>query len=169
MKKYFANCAKCFFYYSYIELCWMFLDLIFIILNSEIDSRECEAMQNDDIYEPIKISGMFESILNSMDIAVYVSDLETNKIIFANKYLQQRLGESDLVGRCCWEALRSENKRCGICSIPYLLKNIGKVRKVQYFDEVAGKDFFICDSIISLYGGKMVHLSYSMDIADFLR
>lgn len=126
-------------------------------------------MSNDDIDKIKQNDGMFESILNNMNIAVYVSDLETNKIIFVNKCLQQRYGETVLVGRCCWEALRLEKKRCDICSIPYLLKNIGKMRKIQYFDEAVGKDFIICDSIIPLYTGKMTHLSYSIDAADFIR
>lgn len=101
-----------------------------------------------------------EIILNNLDIDIYVSDMVTNKILFANKNLEHT--DNALAGRICWEALRNTNKRCEFCPIPYLLKNPGKAYQWQlHTDE---RIFQVHDSIILWTGGRLAHMQYMVDI-----
>lgn len=107
---------------------------------------------------------MLENILNNMDTAVYVSELATNKILFANMALRQLSDEYSLIGRLCWEALRNESERCGFCKIPYLLKNPGKGCHWELC--MGGSRFQMYDNIIPWVEGKLVHMQCIVEIAE---
>lgn len=103
-----------------------------------------------------------DNILNNMNIAVYVSDLATNEILFANMALRQLLDNDSLTGRICWEALRNESKRCAFCRIPYLLKNPGQG---CHWEMCSGDShFLIYDNIIPWSNGRLAHLQCMMKI-----
>lgn len=102
------------------------------------------------------------SILDNIDIAISITDLSTNEILFSNKYMRQIYGDIALTGKTCWEVFLGGNKRCDFCPIPYLLKNPGKSYKWQLQKE--GVQFQLCDSIIPWSGGKLVHLQYMTEI-----
>lgn len=100
-------------------------------------------------------------VLDGMDISVYVSDMFTNEILYANKKV--RLGCcGDPVGRLCWDAVKGADKRCEDCPIVYLLKNPGRSRKEEIAD--GDKRFAVCDSIINWLDGRLVHLHYTQEL-----
>lgn len=101
-------------------------------------------------------------ILNNINVAVFVSDMVTNKILYANKKLQQMYEDNTLTDKICWEALRNIEKRCEFCPIPYLLKNPGESYQWELCE--GDKLFKICDSIIPWVDGRMAHLQYMVDI-----
>lgn len=66
------------------------------------------------------------SILDSIDAYIYVSDLETNKLLFANNYVNETFG--DVVGQICWKAFkRSESSECHFCPNDRLIDDEGKL------------------------------------------
>lgn len=103
-----------------------------------------------------------DSILNNLDIAICVSDLATNEILYANAPLRQMFGDEQLTGRICWEALNGGSERCEFCAIPYLLKHPGQA----YEWEIRTEDgcFQICDSIIPWANGRVAHMQCMMEI-----
>lgn len=105
-----------------------------------------------------------DSILNSLDLLIYVSDMVTNEILFANVPLRQRYGDNSLTGKTCWEALRNESKRCENCPIPYLLKHPGE--SLQREMCVEGGRFQVSDSIIPWANGKLAHLQYMSEFIE---
>lgn len=105
---------------------------------------------------------MEDNILNSLNISIYVSDMATNKLLYANMALQQKHGGQPLIGKVCWEALESKTKRCESCPIPYLLKHPGENYQREIYN---GGHLKIHDSIIQWGNGKLVHLRYMIDIA----
>lgn len=121
---------------------------------------------NIDIDKLLNDIGMSESILFNMDIDIYVSDLESNKLLYVNKSLSNNFSGSTLIGKCCWEAFKLSEKRCPRCPIPYLLKNKGKTHKEVIYKEETDKTYLVNNCFIPWPGGKIAHLSYSMEITD---
>jgi len=107
-----------------------------------------------------------DSILDNLNITIYVSDLATNEILYANRALQLKHNGQPLAGKVCWEALENKTNRCESCSIPYLLKHPGK----SYQQEINNGWYLkIYDSIIPWKNGKLVHLRYVVDITDSVK
>lgn len=103
-----------------------------------------------------------DSILDNLEFAVYVSDMTSNEILYANAVLRRMVGNAPLIGRICWEALKNKSKRCKECPISHLLKNPYKA----YQWEIHGEQghFQIKDSIIPWPGGKLEHLQCMVEI-----
>lgn len=105
---------------------------------------------------------MRDNILNSLDIPLYVSDLATNEILYANLALRKMHGDQPLMGRVCWEALHNKTKRCEFCPITYLLKHPGMNYSREKYNGFHEK---IYSSIIPWANGKMAHFHYTLDIS----
>lgn len=110
---------------------------------------------------PDEITNQVAGILDHLEIAVYVSDLETNRILFANQELRLIHGGMPLIGQICWETLWNATKRCDFCPIPYLLKNPGKSYRGERTEE--DRQFQVYDSIIPWSKGKLAHLHYMIE------
>lgn len=106
-----------------------------------------------------------ESVPGNINTLIFVSDLETNEILFANTELHKMYDYTPLTGRVCWEALHNRKERCRFCPIPHLLKNPGKSYTWEVFNEALGKRLRVQDSIIPWLGGKLAHLEYAVDIS----
>lgn len=104
-----------------------------------------------------------DSILNNIDISIYVTDMETNKLLFVNSDLKKQHKGMPLVGETCWQVLKNRSKRCEQCPIPYLLKNPGRSYKWETYQ--GDKRFQIYDCIIPWTNGKLAHLQYMVEIA----
>lgn len=110
-----------------------------------------------------EIMGQAASILDHLDIAIYVSDMATHKIVFTNRALQQMYGDTSLIDRICWETLWARDRRCEFCPIPYLLMHPGE--SYHWGLAEGGSQFQLCDSIIPWIDGKLMHLQYMVEIS----
>jgi len=93
----------------------------------------------------------FLSILDSIPEMIYVSDFDTNEILFANKKLKDIVGR-DMTGEICYEALHNKKAICEFCTkekinnndTPYFWNNYNPVlerylyvmnRKIKWNDQ----------------------------------
>lgn len=105
-----------------------------------------------------------DNILNNLELAIYVSDLATNEILYTNLAMRKMHGDRPLAGRICWEALHSKSKRCEFCPILYLLKHPG----MEYQRESCnGYHEKTCSRIIPWTNGKLAHLQYVIDVSQY--
>lgn len=107
------------------------------------------------------------TILNSIDANVYVSDLETNEVLFMNKNMIQDFGK-DLTGETCWEVFRGETAPCDVCKNHLLLDENGQPTSGCVWESkntVTGKDYINHDRVIEWIDGRLVHLQVSTDIS----
>ena len=58
----------------------------------------------------------FETVLDSIDAAIYVADMQSYDLLFLNAYSRKRWGEAN--NRKCWQVLRQGQS--GPCSLPLL-------------------------------------------------
>ena len=104
-------------------------------------------------------------MLDQMDTNVYISDLETGKIFFANKRMQETFGFNFQEDIHCFNIMKND-KPCENCPLDELKKNNDRIIIRDSYNEVVKRYYRNYDSIIPWSGvrGK-VHLHYSMDIS----
>ncbi len=96
----------------------------------EQKTRQEQSNQAPDLNQLRSIS----MILNSLDAAVYVADMETYEILFMNDYGKAHWG--DPVGKPCWQVLQKEQAGpCAFCTNDKLVDANGEIVK-QYIKEL---------------------------------
>lgn len=111
---------------------------------------------------------MLAKVLDSLDAIVYVSDMETDELLFVNKYTRDIFG--DVVGQTCWRALQSgQSGRCEFCTNHLLLDEQGQPRSAHQweFQNTVNKRWYLCrDKAIIWINGRMARMEIASDITE---
>ncbi|MCL1973034.1 MAG: response regulator [Endomicrobia bacterium] len=127
-------------------------------------STEKDCFKSENIKDSTAI---LKNILNGMDAYVYVSDTETNEILFVNDKFRDHFGlkDGEGAGSICWKVLRNGFKeRCSFCPVSTLKKNPEAQIIWEENSAVTGRYYRNTDSLIEWTGGRKVHLQHSVDI-----
>ncbi|WP_291321999.1 ATP-binding protein [Desulfonatronospira sp.] len=106
------------------------------------------------------------SILDSLDAAVYVTDMQSHELLFINRYIRENKG--DVLGRKCWEVFQDKQEGpCSLCNLNELVDeqggSIGVVRRE--YQETGTGTYYDCRSMaIPWSDGRMVRIEISTDI-----
>jgi PAS domain S-box-containing protein len=110
----------------------------------------------------------FATVLDSMETAIYVADMETYELLFVNKYLHNQFGEVE--GKICWQTLQAEPTGvCDFCTNRYLMTAAGRPTGVYFWehhDLRRQRWYDIQDHAIPWTDGRLVRLSIATDITD---
>jgi PAS domain S-box-containing protein len=108
------------------------------------------------------------SILNGMDAYLYVTDPETDEILFINDKMKNHFGIEDSgVGKTCWKILQKNmTSRCDFCPLHKLREYPDEVVVWEETNPVTGRTYQNSDSFIEWTGNRLVHLQHSVDITD---
>jgi len=106
------------------------------------------------------------TVLNNIETPVYVTDLDTCKILFANKKFTEDLNISNAEGKLCWQVTkRSTNGICKGCPREKLTKmDKGETCTWELYNETLNKWYLCADNLIEWIDGRPAHLKLSMDI-----
>jgi signal transduction histidine kinase len=108
------------------------------------------------------------SVLDSVDAAIYVVDMSTHEILFANRYLCDRFG--DVVGQPCWQALQAgQAGPCAFCTDDRLVDEHGEPAGVcswEFQNTVNGRWYEIRDRAIRWADGRLARLEVAIDITE---
>ncbi len=109
---------------------------------------------------------VLQSILNGMDAYLYVTDPETDKILFINDKMREHYGiPEEGVGKICWQVLQSGmTERCDFCPNHTLENNPEKTVVWEEHSSLTGHYYRNTDGLIDWPGGKKAHLQHSVDI-----
>ncbi len=110
----------------------------------------------------------FITVLDSIDATIYVADMESNEIIFMNKFMKESFG-ADLVGQKCYKAFRGIDSPCNHCTNLKLLDSEGNPAGVVVWEgknPITGKWYINHDRAIKWIDGRMVHLQVATDITN---
>lgn len=126
------------------------------------DNNHSKTIDHKD--DSIKV---LKNILNGMDAFIYVSDPETDEILFMNDRMKKHfaLEDNDGIGYICWKVLQKDFKeRCSFCPIFKLNKAPGAYVEWEEHNTVSNRYYKNTDSFIDWVDGRKVHLQCSIDI-----
>lgn len=141
----------------------------FYILSMAIKDMLSRLCQNRASLEQSNTSlRILEQLLNGITGYLYVTNPETDEILFINDKMRADFGLTDNVfGKKCWQVLQSGfEQRCDFCPGSALLNNPQAPIIWEELNSMTGKYYKNTDSLIEWPGGKMVHLQHSVDITD---
>ena len=109
-----------------------------------------------------------ETVLNNINLSIYITDLKTYEILFVNQYLKQFFSE-DLIGKVCWQSFRkNQDGPCEFCTNRHLIDADGKPAGsniiMVVYNQKRNKCYEKNDSVIPWIDGSLVHLSITRDI-----
>jgi PAS domain S-box-containing protein len=108
------------------------------------------------------------TVLDSLDAAVYVADVETYEILYGNKYVRDLFG--DVEGKICWQVMQDgQSGPCDFCTKEGLLTPDGEPAGVnvrEFQKEVTGKWYEVRDRAIRWVDGRTVVLQIAADVTD---
>ncbi|WP_054700285.1 hybrid sensor histidine kinase/response regulator [Desulfosarcina cetonica] len=113
----------------------------------------------------------FLKILDSIDAAVNVVDMETHEVLFVNRYMRENFG-GDMTGDACWAAFRNEKGPRDACTHARLVDANGKPTGVCVWKDrnpVTGKYYVNHDRAVEWTDGRLVRLQIATDITDLTR
>jgi PAS domain S-box-containing protein len=107
------------------------------------------------------------TVLNSLSSAVYVSDMQTYKVLFVNKYAQKHFNKN-AIGKICWQTLHAgQTGPCEFCTNHKLITKEGQPTDIytwEFHDTTLNRWFYVQDRAISWVDGRLVRLSVLTDI-----
>lgn len=110
----------------------------------------------------------FGTVMDSLDQAVYVVDMDTYQVLFVNKYVQDLWG--DVVGKTCWQVLqRGQTMPCAFCTNDKLVDADGHPAGLyvwEFQNTITGRWYEIRDRAISWVDGRLVRLEVATDITE---
>jgi signal transduction histidine kinase/DNA-binding response OmpR family regulator len=111
----------------------------------------------------------FIAVMDSLEAVVYVADMETHEVLFANKYVRDTFGYD--TGRTCWQIFQDAETDgpCSFSTNEYLFDSEGRptgAYQWEYKNPVTGKWYDIRDRAIRWVDGRIVRLQIATDITD---
>lgn len=110
-------------------------------------------------------------IADSLGAGIYVTDVETDELLFMSRTMREAYGISDFQGRRCWEVLqRGIPQRCDFCPVRRLTgRNAQAFCLWEEVSPVNGRHYENFDGLLTWTDGRRAHFQYSVDVTDIHR
>ncbi len=108
----------------------------------------------------------FWEIYENMKEIVYVTDMDTDEMVYINRYGREtfNIGSlEEMQGQPCYQVLQKCSSRCSICT-NHKLKS-GEFYEWKYYNGLLGKTFLLKDTMVE-QNGKRYKLEISIDISE---
>jgi len=111
-----------------------------------------------------------ESIMNNIDMFIYVNDPHTGKIFFINDKMKQAFGieGDDGIGKYCYKLFRGADTICEFCPCHQLDKEPEKTIVWEEYDANLQRHIHHFDCYINWPTGDKVHMQYAYDITELV-
>ncbi|MBC7112700.1 MAG: hypothetical protein H5T34_01540 [Candidatus Methanomethyliales bacterium] len=103
------------------------------------------------------------AIFESIEEPIYVTDIETYEVLYANKYLRDLLGR-DPVGGKCYREFQGLDAPCSFCTNEILLRQ--GVCRWDYYNPVLKRHYALTDRLIKWPDGRSVRFELAIDITE---
>ena len=107
-------------------------------------------------------------VLDSLDAIVYVADMHSYEIIFANLHAEKLFGH--VTGRICWQVLQSGmSGPCPFCRNNEIVTSDGNPGDIVVWEQqnsINNRWYSVRDRAIDWFDGRIVHLQIAVDITD---
>ena len=125
-------------------------------------------LKSDNERDEVNLN-VLESILNGMDVYVYVTDPQTDEILFINDTMRKHFDFNENNGKKlkCWEVLQSGmSERCQFCPNHRLKDHPDEVIVWEEHNTVTKRYYRNTDKLIKWPDGRLVHMQHSVDITE---
>lgn len=135
--------------------------------SSEMRARNTELEQVSSQVD--NLAQMLRRFVDSADVGLYVSDMDTGEILMTNDFLNRAISkqEHDLIGRKCWEVASDNNTFCPQCPYEKLLDengNPGPPQVLEYYNEKFQKWIRSTHQAIVWVNGSYAHMVTFLDV-----
>jgi len=107
-------------------------------------------------------------VLDSLEAIVYVADMQSYEILFANRYSEKLFGH--ITGKTCWQVIQSGmSGPCPFCTNKQLVTPDGRPKDTllsEIQNTTNGRWYSIRDRAIDWHDGRVVHLQIAVDISE---
>ncbi|MDL2248070.1 EAL domain-containing protein [Tyzzerella sp. OttesenSCG-928-J15] len=123
-------------------------------------------------YEIINHTGIMDTVLNNVNVGIYVSDLDSYELLYANNFIESYAGglslkDDILNGEKCYKAIHGRDEPCDNCKKTKLLQSSEKSQiNWEFYSKAKRKHYRISDSIINWKSEKKAHIEYIVDITE---
>jgi len=105
------------------------------------------------------------SIFDGIDEPIYVCDIETYDVIYANEALKKEFG--DVIGKKCYKVFQGLDYPCPFCTNDIIREMEGKEAYIWEFQNLLNKRWYRCiDKAIRWPDGRLVRYELAIDITD---
>ncbi|BBO67377.1 hypothetical protein DSCA_13070 [Desulfosarcina alkanivorans] len=107
-----------------------------------------------------------ETILDSIDADIHLSDMESRRILLANRHMKKNYGD-DIVGQVCHQAVMGQEQPCQQCKAHMLVDENGRPGEGRSWEEknpVNGRWYIIYARAIVWEDGRIAQLQVATDI-----
>jgi len=110
-------------------------------------------------------SDFFKRVLDHVNSNIYITDVETDEIVYMNNYMKQAFRVEDVEGKICWQVLQAgSTERCSFCQTGTMReREIGCARTWRGKNPRTGRVYLNHDTLEE-WGGRLYHLHNSIDI-----
>lgn len=112
----------------------------------------------------------YKDILNQINSNIYITDIETDEIVYMNDYMKKTFHMEDAEGKICWKVFQEGmDHRCDFCKIEKLQKmKAGQPSVWREENSKTGRTFLNYD-VLKQWNGQTYHIQNSMDITEKVR
>ena len=105
------------------------------------------------------------SVFDGIAEAIYVSDLESYQLLYANAHLQNSLG-GPLIGDTCYHALYGLDAPCQSCTNSIISRLDGQPYRWEFHNPRLNRDYLATDKTIKWSDGRDVRFELALDITE---
>lgn len=113
---------------------------------------------------------LLDRIMNQMNAGVYITDVDTDEILFMNSGMKKQFGLVEPEGKICWQVLqKGMSERCPFCPVPRLLRDGPSAAPLRWEEHNTsnGCIYENFDSLIQWHDGRLVHFQHSLNVTEY--
>ena len=128
------------------------------------DETALKAIEEKDMHSNLR------NILNALDVMIYVTDRNTDEILFMNDNMKRHYGiEGNCVGQLCYRILQKDrDQRCDFCPCFLLEKEPDKAIVWEEHSTLTHRIYRNIDRYIDWPDGQTVHMQHSVDTTELV-
>ncbi len=105
------------------------------------------------------------SVMESISEPIYVVDMDSYEILFANRALQRSFGKP-LLGGICYKEFQGLDAPCPFCTNDRIKELDGEPYEWDYHNPIVNRDYHIVDRVIRWPDGRMVRFEMAIDVTE---
>ena len=136
-----------------------------VIMTGTLKSRDIRHANDIAI-----LKNNFLYILGGVDVQLMVTDLDSDRILFANEKRNREYGiDYDPAGLPCWQVYNGSDQRCDFCAKSKLSGKQEAPIVWEYYNQQSDRWYRNSETMIEWTDGKTAHLQQAVDITEIVR